>query len=426
MTPTRREFIATVGTGAMASAIASSSSMADEQKSARGAPRLRVRTVTAGLTLDSLGDLAAIDKTVALLRRARRRFEDAGYEVQTLRIATQPIIAAMDPAARDRALPALIALDKAVQSDQIFLSLGPLLVDDRADATLAAWCAELVQRTATLMFSTSVASAEGGVHRKTCATAAGVMLALAKALPGGVANFRFAAAANIPAGTPFFPVGFHEGAASIAIGLETPGLVEEAFTGAHDPLEGEQRLRNLFNHELGAVERIGLELAAKEGVRYLGIDPSPAPAMDSSIGAAIEALTHVPFGSASTLGACAAITSALKTLSVKTCGYAGLMLPVLEEPVLAARAVEGRYGIEELLLYSSVCGTGLDVVPIPGDCTADTVARIVGDVASLAVKLRKPLSARLFPVPGKRAGELVRFDNPRLTETSVFAVDAGR
>lgn len=426
MTPTRREFIASVSSGAVASALATKASTAGEQKSVRGAPRLRVRTITAGLTLNSLEDLEAIARTAALLGRARRQFEAAGYEVQTLRIATQPILSAMDPASRERALPALAALDKSIASHAVILSLGPLVTDDRADEALASWCAELVQRTETLMFSASVASAEHGVHRKTCATAAGIMLALAHALPGGVANFRFAAAAQIPAGTPFFPVGFHEGAASLAIGLESPGLVQSAFTGAHDPQDAEQRLRSLLNDELGPIERIGQRLAKEEGVRYLGIDPSPAPAMDSSIGAAIEALTHVPFGSASTLGACAAITTALKTLSVKTCGYAGLMLPVLEEPVLAARAVEGRYGIEELLLYSSVCGTGLDVVPIPGDCTADTIARIVGDVASLSVKLRKPLSARLFPVPGKRAGELVRFDNPRLTETSVFAVDTGR
>ena len=77
---------------------------------------------------------------------------------------------------------------------------------------------------------------------------------------------------------------------------------------------------------------------------YLGIDPSPAPGKDRSIGAGIEALTQVPFGGASTLDACAALTGALKSLRLRTCGYAGLMLPVLEDPVLAKRASEGRYG----------------------------------------------------------------------------------
>jgi uncharacterized protein (UPF0210 family) len=163
-------------------------------------------------------------------------------------------------------------------------------------------------------------------------------------------------------------------------------------------------------------------VAKTERCVYLGIDPSPAPGIDRSIGAALETFTGVPFGSASTLEACATVTAALKTLRVRTCGYAGLMLPVLEDPVLAKRASEGRYTVQDLLLYSSVCGTGLDVVPIPGDTPVEVVARIVGDVATLATKLQKPLSARLFPTPGKKAGEIARFDDPFLTESTVFAL----
>ncbi len=80
----------------------------------------------------------------------------------------------------------------------------------------------------------------------------------------------------------------------------------------------------------------------------LGIDSSPAPAKDRSIAAAIEAFTHAPFGASSTLQACSVITAAIKSLDVKTCGYSGLMLPVLEDPLLAQRAGEGRYGIRDL------------------------------------------------------------------------------
>jgi uncharacterized protein (UPF0210 family) len=97
------------------------------------------------------------------------------------------------------------------------------------------------------------------------------------------------------------------------------------------------------------------------------------------------------------------------------------MLPVMEDPVLARRAAEGRYTLAELLLYSSVCGTGLDVVPIPGDTSVERVAAILSDVASLANKYQKPLSARLFPAPGKRVGETVSFDNPYLTDAMVMS-----
>jgi uncharacterized protein (UPF0210 family) len=175
--------------------------------------------------------------------------------------------------------------------------------------------------------------------------------------------------------------------------------------------------------ELGPIERTALEVARSERREYLGIDVSPAPSKDASIGLAIETLTRVPFGSASTLAACAAITEVLHSLSVKRCGYSGLMLPVLEDTVLAQRASEGRYGVRELLLYSSVCGTGLDVVPLPGDTPVEVLAALIADVAALSIKLHKPLSARLFPVPGKKAGELARFNNPFLTDSAVMKLD---
>ena len=91
--------------------------------------------------------------------------------------------------------------------------------------------------------------------------------------------------------------------------------------------------------------------------------------------------------------------------------------------MLAERAGENRFGVEELLLFSSVCGTGPDVVPLAGDTPVDAVAALIGDVATLSSKLGKPLSARLFPVPGKDAGDLVSFDNPHLTDCVVMSLD---
>jgi hypothetical protein len=197
-------------------------------------------------------------------------------------------------------------------------------------------------------------------------------------------------------------------------------LVRQAFTGVEDPIAASERLRLLLDAELQPVERLARALAEQGRQRYLGLDTSPAPARDSSIGAALEALIGEPFGSPSTLQACAAVTAAVKSVDVLTCGYSGLMLPILEDPVLAQRAAEGRIKISDLLLYSTVCGTGLDVVPVPGDAAPAILARVIGDVATLAVRLKKPLSARLFAVPGKRAGERVEFDDPMLCASNVM------
>jgi len=247
-----------------------------------------------------------------------------------------------------------------------------------------------------------------------------VMLAVAGAVADGKGSFRFAAAANIPAGTPFFPVGWHEGTSSLAIGCESADLVRAAFAGATDVEDGRRRLTESMTAELRAVEKIAAAIAAEERVRYGGIDPSPAPMGAVSIGAALEALSHVPFGDAGTLRACAVVTEVLKSIPVLQCGYAGLMLPVLEDQVLAKRAIEGRYGLRDLLLFSSVCGTGLDVVPIPGDTPIDTLANIILDVAAQSVKLKKPLSARMYLIPGARAGDPVHSGDPMLVDAVVF------
>jgi uncharacterized protein (UPF0210 family) len=99
------------------------------------------------------------------------------------------------------------------------------------------------------------------------------------------------------------------------------------------------------------------------------------------------------------------------------------MLPVLEDPLLAQRAGADRYCPRDLLLYSSVCGTGLDVVPIQGDTPVHTIAALLRDVAALAARLRKALSVRLFIVPGKKVGDMARFTDPMLTDSRVMKLD---
>ena len=75
--------------------------------------------------------------------------------------------------------------------------------------------------------------------------------------------------------------------------------------------------------------------------------------------------------------------------------------------------------MDQLLAWSAVCGTGLDTVPVPGASPAEVLAEVVCDMASLAARLQKPLSARLLPVPGKGAGEHSAFSSPYLVNTLI-------
>jgi hypothetical protein len=384
---------------------------------------LRIRGIAAGIELSRLTDLHTIRSAIALLQRSGERAQEAGYEVQELRLVTNPLVARLDADRRESVLGALQEIDREVDAHGIVLSIGPVLLQDRFEPELAEWVARLTQATRAISFSIPVGSIDGGVLGGAVRTAAQVIARLGRVDPTGVANFRFAAAACVPPGTPFFPVAYHEGAASLGFGVESAGLVRAAF--AASPADAERRLREALETHLGPIEQLGRRIAEAESVRYLGIDPSPAPGPDRSIGEAIELLTGAPFGSASTLQACATITAALKSLQLQTCGYSGLMLPVLEDRTLARRAGERRYGLQELLLYSAVCGTGLDVIPLPADVSVDLLTRLVGDVATLAVRLRKPLSARLLPTPGCSAGEMARYPDERLVPCRVFDVDTG-
>jgi uncharacterized protein len=382
----------------------------------------KVRALTAGVDLEALGDRAPIETALGLLARARARLAREGFEVQLARLSLPPLLARLDAAQRWTSLAHVRRLDTMAADAGVVLSVGPVAVDDAPDPALATWIADLNAATTHTHASIVIASPDGGVHRHNASVAAAAMCAIAAASADGLGNFRFAAAARVPALTPFFPVAWHHGAPAISAGLESAHLVHDAVREARRVDEAGRRLIAHLGPALMGVERVLDGIAHDERVHYAGIDTSPAPLGAVSIGAAIETLSGGAFGDAGTLDACATLTAAIKALPVRACGYCGLMLPVLEDDVLAARAAEGRFGVRELLLYSSVCGTGLDVVPIPGSTPAPSIARLLLDVAALSTRLDKPLSARLLLAPGLGPGDTTAFENAYLTNSRVLAV----
>ena len=124
------------------------------------------------------------------------------------------------------------------------------------------------------------------------------------------------------------------------------------------------------------------------------------------------------------LAAAAILTECIERARYRRTGFSGLMLPVLEDSVLAQRAAEGSLTIKDLLLYSAVCGTGLDTVPLPGDTTAEQISAVLLDLSALALRLDKALTARLMPIPGKKAGEPTDFAFSYFANSRVMALEA--
>jgi len=387
----------------------------------QGAKHLfRVRTVTAGVTLNSLTDTTTLNSAIEFLKKAKQEYITKGYEVQTLRISTQNFYNYLNQYSYDDALPLLVRFDKIAQRNNIILSIGQILPPDKYQTGIADWAEKLLQTTTTISFSLPISSHEIGIHFNSIKAASEIISAISK-FNGGEANFRFTSSANCPAGIPFFPAAFHVGKNSFAVGLESANLVTEAFKKNSNPANARQTLKSLLEKNLIPIQNVAEGISKVFNWQYDGIDASPAPGLDASIGQAIETYSKQPFGSPSTLSACSLITDVLKNLDIKKCGYSGLMLPVIEDRVLAQRATEGRFTVQELLLYSSVSGTGLDVVPIPGDTPTQVLKNILIDVAALSLKYSsKALSARLFLIPGKKAGDKVKFENPYLTSCIVM------
>jgi uncharacterized protein (UPF0210 family) len=90
-------------------------------------------------------------------------------------------------------------------------------------------------------------------------------------------------------------------------------------------------------------------------------------------------------------------------------GLSGAFLPVTEDSALAQAVAAGSLTLEKLEAMTSVCSLGLDMVPLPGDTDAETLAALIADALAIGVFNQKTTAARLIPVPGKKAGDTVSF-----------------
>jgi uncharacterized protein len=381
--------------------------------------RPKVRAITAFVRLDAKDYKQQLAATAQTLAIAKKKFKEKGWEVETVRITMQPFPEFVHGLAKDKALALLLDLDSLASGNYDF-NVGPAMLQDADDPAMMDVLAEFLAR-AKVTNGSAVIAGEDGIHWQAVRSAAHLVKYVEDHSPHGQGNFKFAATAMIAPYGPFFPGSYHTGSGGkFAIGLESANVVLDVLKETKgQPDDATRRLKQELSRYAAEAESISQQFAAQSGWEYLGIDPTPASLGDISVGAAIEAYTGHPFGSSGTLSAAFLITTAVRSVPAKQVGYSGLMLPVLEDQRLAQRWSEGRISLDALLSYSSVCATGLDTVPLPGDVSEEQIAGILGDVASLAFKWHKPLAARLLPVKGKHAGERSDFDDPYLTNATI-------
>ena len=385
-----------------------------------GYTKPKIRAITGFVRLDRAHYAEQVSATLAVLRAASDEFKGQGYEVETLRIVTQPLGELVAGLSDDAALAYLADIDKLGAKEQFIPNVGPAMLRDGDDPRAIHVLARALT-TLTNINASAIIAGEDGIHWKVIHESAALVRYLTDHSAQSQGNFSFTASAMLKPYGPFYPGAWHDGAGKqFSIGLEGANVVKEVFARTHGDFAGSvaELTRQLTVHAKAA-ESVGNHIAAASGWTFMGVDPTPAPLGDVSIGGAIETYTGGKFGTSGSMTAALIITTAVKAVPVKQIGFSGLMIPVMEDKVIAQRWAEGTLTTDSLLAYSAVCGTGLDTVPYPGDISEDQLEKIMGDVASLAWKWHKPLSARLQPVKGKHPGEQTEFHSQYLFNTTL-------
>ena len=386
---------------------------------------MKIRSITCFFDPGWPLDQNQLSRACSFLAEARLRLADRGYEVQTARLASVPFPTILPDLSANTVISFAKELEEAALRCGIeYISIGPALPHLPASYQ---HLASVLAATQNVFVSGIMTTPDGGVSLHAVRSCAEIIHLAAGISPDGFANLRFAALANTPPGVPFFPAAYSPGGPpAFALGLEAADLAVDAAVRAASLSEMRQNLISAIEDHAGRLSETCFALERDQGLTFTGLDftLAPFPQEACSLGTAVERMGVPSVGLHGTLAGMAFLADTLDQARFKRAGYNGLFLPVLEDAALARSAADGYLSIKDLLLCSTVCGTGLDTLPLPGEASKEEIYALLLDVAALALRLDKPLTARLMPIPGKAAGEPTAFDFAFFANSRVMPLQA--
>jgi uncharacterized protein (UPF0210 family) len=402
---------------------------------------LDVRTVTLGI---SLFDCAShnVDRFIANSRTKIARLAGNlvnicdevglryGIPVVNKRIAVSPIAVAACGFSAEGMCKIAKALDDAASELRIdFIGGFSALVEKgftKGDLALIEAIPEALAKTTRVCSSINVASTHAGINMDAVALMGKTIKLAAErtADRDGIGCAKLVVFANIPQDVPFMAgayLGVGEPDAVINVGVSGPGVVKKAIDRARaaKPNLDLGQLSDIIKRTAFKVTRvgelIGRQVADKLGIPFGVADLSlaPTPNVGDSVGEIFQSLGLKSIGNPGSTAILAMLNDAVKKggifASSSVGGLSGAFIPVSEDLNIAEAARKGHLTIEKLEAMTSVCSVGLDMVAIPGDTSAATIAGILADEMAIGVINSKATAARLIPVPGKKVGDKASF-----------------
>jgi len=398
---------------------------------------LDVRTVTLGISLLDCSDPDVARQCSKIALKIRSRAGDLvrvcdevstryGIPIVNKRLAVSPVSALAACGGGEEAfLRVARVLDDASGAVGVDLVGGFTALVQKgmtaAERALIQAIPRALSQTERVCASVNVASTAAGINMDAVNLVAARIRDLAHrtADRDGFGAAKLVVFANAPEDNPFMAgayLGHGEPDTVVNIGVSGPGVVKQAVerlcgAGPADLGDIAEEIKKTAFRVTRVGELIGREVAARLNVKFGIVDLSlaPTPRVGDSVGEILQAMGVARIGAPGSTAALAMLNDAVKKgglfASSSVGGLSGAFIPVCEDAALSRAATEGDLTLAKL----EVCSVGLDMIAIPGDTDAATIAALIADEASIGVVNRKTTAARIIPVPGKKAGDVAVF-----------------
>ncbi|MBR6230011.1 MAG: PFL family protein [Eubacterium sp.] len=400
---------------------------------------LDVRTITMGISLlDCIdSDIRKVcdniyeritGKAEKLVQTGDDIAREFGIPVVNKRISVTPIALIGGAAAKSEEEFVAIAktLDRAASTVGVnFLGGYSALVSKmmtKADRLLIRSIPQALSETEFVCSSINVGSTKTGLDMDAVRLMGEVIVDTAKKTADreSIGCAKLVVFCNAPDDNPFMAGAFHgvtEGDAVINVGVSGPGVVKVAL----DQVKGEpfEVVCETIKKTAFKITRVG-QLVANEASRRLGIpfgivdlSLAPTPAIGDSIAEIFETLGLERAGAPGTTAALAMLNDQVKKggvmASTAVGGLSGAFIPVSEDQGMIDAVNDGALSLEKLEAMTCVCSVGLDMVAVPGDTKATTIAGILADEMAIGMINQKTTAVRIIPAQGKGVGDFVEF-----------------